>query len=195
MKHKAIMTSGYVLMAFILVFSLYNLGQSMASEKNRSGDYDWDHESKEEYEQNSRRTSVVANPVYKEECGSCHMAYPAQLLPTASWRKMMVGLDDHFGENAELDEASRLEIENYLIDSSASRSYQKLFRNLGDATPMRITELPYFRHEHDEIPSGLVGANKEVSSLSQCNACHRAAERGQFDEDDISIPGFGRWDD
>ena len=123
------------------------------------------------------------------------MAYPAQLLPTASWHKIMQGLDDHFGENAEVDATTRQALEKYLFKASSSRSYQKLFRNLGDQAPLRITELPYFVHEHDEIPSRFIQANDKVSSLSQCNACHQQAERGRFDEDDVIIPGFGRWDD
>jgi hypothetical protein len=132
---------------------------------------------------------------YVEECGSCHMAYPAKLLPERSWRKIMAGLEDHFGENAELDATTRGEIENFLVRESTRPTYRKLFRNLGDATPLRITELPYFVHEHDEIPARFLAGNERVQSLSQCNACHRDAERGRFDEDDVVIPGFGRWDD
>ena len=123
------------------------------------------------------------------------MAYPAQLLPTASWQKVMQGLEDYFGENAEVDATTRQALENYLFKASSSGSYQKLFRNLGNQAPLRITELPYFIHEHDEIPSRFIDANDKVSSLSQCNACHQKAERGQFDEDDVIIPGVGRWDD
>ncbi len=36
---------------------------------------------------------------------------------------------------------------------------------------------------------------KEVGSLSQCNACHRYAEKGSFNEDEIWIKGIDRWDD
>jgi hypothetical protein len=123
------------------------------------------------------------------------MAYPAQLLPPASWQKVMLELENHFGENAEVDATTRQALEDYLLMASSSSSYQKLFRNMGNRAPLRITELPYFVHEHDEIPSRFVQANDKVSSLSQCNACHQQAERGLFDEDDVIIPGFGRWDD
>ena len=107
----------------------------------------------------------------------------------------MSGLENHFGESAELDALASRQIEEYLVRESEHVSYRKLFRNLGDATPLRITGLPYFRHEHDEIPAEFFGGGSKVKSLSQCNACHRAAERGEFDEDDVVIPGFGRWDD
>jgi len=189
------MALGYTLLSAILLFSLYGLGKSLASGGYESDDHDLDHEYHEEYEHNDRQIVGSTDTVYLEECGSCHMAYPAGLLPGKSWPKVMVGLENHFGENAELDVQTRQEIEAYLVGESERASYRKLFRNLGDATPLRITELPYFVHEHDEIPARFVGGNDKVKSLSQCNACHRGAERGRFDEDDVVIPGFGRWDD
>jgi hypothetical protein len=195
MNQKSTMAAGYALMAGILVFSLYGLGQSFASAGFESADHDLDHEAHEEYGHNDRRVVAAGSPVYTEECGSCHMAYPAMLLPGKSWQKIMAGLEDHFGENAELDMATQQEIEAYLVETSARVSYQKLFRNLGDSTPLRITELPYFVHEHDEIPRRFIEDNDQVQSLSQCNACHRDAERGLFDEDDVYIAGVGRWDD
>lgn len=185
MKQKFFMITGFALLAGILVFSFYGIGQSLAS-----GDSDH-----EEYEDHQEFSLMKQNPAYLEECGSCHMAYPPQLLPSESWQKLMLGLEDHFGENSELEEVTSREIENYLTKASGSGSYKKMLRNLGNQTPLRITELPYFIHEHDEIPSKLTQGNDKVSSLSQCNACHQEAERGQFDEDDVYIPGVGRWDD
>jgi len=181
MKQKLTMLFGAILLTSILAFSFYGMGSSYASGKS-------DHDE-------HRYTSVQQNPLYQEECGSCHMAYPAQLLPAGSWRKMMQGLDNHFGENAEVDAATSEAIEAYLVQTSKRGSYRKMLRNIGDRLPLRITELPYFRHEHDEIPSKLVKGNDKVSSFSQCNACHQKAERGQFDEDNVNIPGFGRWHD
>jgi hypothetical protein len=125
------------------------------------------------------------------------MAYPPQLLPPESWGKMMDNLQDHFGESAEVDDETRINIGNFLVYSSTPQrgSYRKMLRNIGQRIPLRITQLPYFVHEHDEIPSRFIQGNDKVGSLSQCNACHRGAEKGSFDEDNIFIPGFGRWDD
>ena len=195
MKAKINLAAGAAVLASILVIGFYGLGQSLASTGYESDNHDLDHEYREEYGDNYRRGAMTNNPAYTEECGSCHMAYPAMLLPQQSWRKIMAGLDDHFGENAELDEVTRGELEDYLVRESGRVSYRKLFRNLGNAAPLRITELPYFVHEHDEIPPRLIAGNDRVRSLSQCNACHRDAQRGRFDEDDVVIPGFGRWDD
>jgi len=195
MKSKTTMAAGYILLAGILSFSFYGLGQSFASGGYEADEHDLDHEYSEEYGDNGRQVSAASDPVYAEECGSCHLAYPAMLLPGESWQKIMAGLEDHFGENAELDAQTRGQIENFLVRESARVSYRKLFRNLGNAAPLRITELPYFVHEHDEIPARFIIGNDQVKSLSQCNACHRDAEKGLFDEDDVVIPGVGRWDD
>jgi hypothetical protein len=155
----------------------------------------------DEYWERTRDVAVVANPVYKDECGSCHMAYPPGLLPGRSWEKMMAGLEDHFGENAELDSATAAELTRYLVEHSADaepqyRRSRHITRDLSsESVPLRITELAYFRHEHDEIPARLVTANPKVNSFSNCNACHQKAELGSFSEREINIPGHGKWDD
>ncbi len=132
--------------------------------------------------------------VYREECGACHVAYPAGLLPAESWSTIMTTLDDHFGENAELSAETTAMISAYLTDNAGKPGRGMLKRLKGDA-PLRITELPYFVRKHDEVPERLVSGNDEVGSFSNCNACHERAESGDFDEDTVSIPGYGRWDD
>ncbi len=44
-------------------------------------------------------------PAYKQECGSCHLAYPPGLLPASSWQRLMGDLPHHFGTDASLDAA------------------------------------------------------------------------------------------
>jgi len=147
-----------------------------------------------------RRESIgfdaPANPRYAEECGDCH---PPGLLPGASWKRIMSGLEDHFGDNAELDPAVQRKLTAYLVAHSAERSHLRraraVTRSLGADAPLRITATRWFRHEHDEIPARWVKDNDKVRSFSQCDACHRDAARGLFDEDNVTIPGHGRWDD
>lgn len=164
------------------------------------GDSDFSWRKIEEYKQRSTDVAAIANPVYQEECGGCHMVYPPGLLPARSWTKLMAGLDDHFGDNAELDAATLQSINEFLLNNSADRSdYRRSlkFSNSikSDDAPVRITQTPYFKHKHDEIPDGMVSANPQLKSFSQCSACHTNAEQGSFDEHDIRIPGYGRWDD
>jgi hypothetical protein len=163
---------------------------------------DSEHDDHEEYKFWQKKPGVkpVSNKLYQEECGSCHFAYQPGLLPAGSWQKIMVRLDDHFGDNAELEPEDNQLIARYLSDFSAEKSsYRrsaKLARSVGTSHyPLRITKIPYFVHEHDEIPSRLVVDNPKVGSLSQCDKCHQTASKGIFSERDISIPGYGKWDD
>lgn len=142
----------------------------------------------------------VDDVLYAEECGSCHMAYPPGLLPARSWEKLMGKLEDHFGDNAELPQEDAAAITGYLVGNAADRSnYRRSLRLAASIapwdTPQRITRIPYFMHEHHEIPPQLVTGNPQVKSLSQCQACHRQAEAGSFNEHEIDIPGYGRVED
>jgi len=140
---------------------------------------------------------VKPNMVYQEECGACHLAYPAGFLPSKSWLKILSSLDDHFGENAELDKETRQVLASYLSQHAMRKSlFNRLLRNFPKGTPTRITELPYFTRKHREIPKKWVENNPKIGSFSQCDKCHEGAARGDFEEDNVRIPGANRgWDD
>lgn len=140
------------------------------------------------------------NPEYVAECGSCHMAYSPGMLPAASWRRVMAGLDDHFGDNAELldqDIASR--IASYLDRNAADRIRKGrspgIARSLAGEAPLRFTETRYFRAKHHEIPPRLVASNPAIGSFSRCEVCHGGAEKGNYDEHAVRMPGVGYWED
>jgi hypothetical protein len=154
----------------------------------------------EAYPQRSAGAVTASAEVYREECGSCHMAYSPRLLPAASWMKIMSGLDKHFGDNAELDAETEKTITGVLLMYSADRSDYRRARRYNSPmqyndAPVRITQMPGFRRAHHEIPGRMVTGNPEVKSFSRCNACHLRAEQGSFNEHDVRIPGYGRWED
>ena len=138
--------------------------------------------------------------LYKTECGGCHMAYPASMLPSASWLGMMGSLEDHFGDNAELDSDTADQIASFLSRNAADEGRgeygERSWRATRDRTPpLRITRTDYFRGQHHEIPAKMVTGNPDVGSFSRCETCHRGAEQGDFDEHGVRIPRYGRWDD
>ena len=146
------------------------------------------------------RPAPATNDLYVRECGSCHFAYQPGWLPAASWKKIMDGLSDHFGDNAELapedPKAVAAHLERNAADRVSDKRSAKVMRSLsGKEPPMRITELPYIRRKHDEIPVRLIRDNPKVEGLAHCNRCHTQADKGAFNEDDVVIPGYGRWDD
>ncbi len=186
-----------LIMTLLLVLAVVFGAQLAASSTTPGRDDDADGE------RMFKRTPDVAavqNDSYREECGSCHMAYPAGLLPARSWQKLMGGLDNHFGDNAELSAELNQALSSYLVANSADaggyRRSEQITRSLGaDAIPLRITDTPFFRHEHDEVPARLVQDNPAVQRFSNCTACHQGAGQGSFREREIDIPGYGRWDD
>jgi hypothetical protein len=135
-------------------------------------------------------TSGAAPPsgadLYASECGSCHVAYPSSLLRRADWSRLIGSLDHHYGVDASLD-----------VDT-----LQAIARHIG-VTPVaasnalaqpRITGQPWFRKEHDEVGESTF-KSASVKSAGNCSACHPGAERGDFDEHSIRMPGGRRHDD
>lgn len=128
----------------------------------------------------------VNDPLVKEECGSCHLAFPASMLPASSWQRMMGELDQHFGENAALDPALAAKITAYLTanagDAAGRRYSAKWLRGVDPASaPQRITALPKWVSEHREVAEA-EWRHQDVRSKANCTACHADAERGYYEE-------------
>ena len=142
----------------------------------------------------------VQNETYRTECGACHIAYPPALLPAAGWTRITDDLGNHFGDDASLDPVTTERIRSYLLAGAADagpglRAHAfAASTGQGDGLP-RITRTRYFLSQHDEIPQRLVSGNPQVRGFSACQACHKGAEQGRFDEDEVQIPGVGRWGD
>lgn len=123
----------------------------------------------------NERVPPVDDPLTAKECGECHMAYQPALLPAASWRRIMADLSNHFGDNASLPKDTAVAIETWLV-TRAGRGH----RNIDEATD-RITKQPWFAREHRF--GGSDRALARAKSLANCEACHRDAARGLYEDD------------
>lgn len=130
------------------------------------------------------RMPPVTDPVVIKECGACHMVYQPGFLPAASWTKIMSDLKNHFGENATLDPAIAQPIEAYLT-ANAARSSRRMRASSGNEPPLRISETAWFKRKHDKrgrsSPENLKRHN--AKTIAQCNACHRYANEGYYEDD------------
>jgi hypothetical protein len=61
--------------------------------------------------------------------------------------------------------------------------------------PLRISQTRWFRAQHHEIPVKMVSNNPGIGNFSRCDACHTRSAQGSFNEHEVRIPGYGRWDD
>ncbi|MEO8544135.1 MAG: diheme cytochrome c [Burkholderiaceae bacterium] len=129
-----------------------------------------------------RTSPAQALPAYQQECGSCHLAYPPGLLPASSWRRIMSGLDQHFGSDASLDAAMAQQIGAWL------QAHGGTTKNVDTAPPQdRITRSAWFERKHRRMPTA-VWQHASVKSAANCVACHTGAAQGDFDEHRLRFP-------
>lgn len=121
-----------------------------------------------------------SNSLWKQECGSCHMAFAPGLLPAESWRKMMGGLDKHFATDASLTPQENREITTFLVNNASNRWH-------ASSSPLRITETSWFQRKHDELADA-VWKRAAIKSPANCAACHPRADKGDFEEHGVRIP-------
>lgn len=123
-----------------------------------------------------------AETAWKTDCGRCHVAYPPRFLPARSWRAIMQGLDRHFGSSAALDSRTAASIAAWL-EANAGREPE------GASAPpeLRITETRWFLQEHQRVPAA-AWRKPAVRSASNCAACHRNADEGDFSGRAARIP-------
>lgn len=142
----------------------------------------------------------VNNTLYLKECGSCHFAYQAGLLPANAWDKMMNNLENHFDTDASLAQEDWVSLSNYLNANSAEKNMQfkrssRIVNSLkNQPIPDSISKTPYMIEKHDEIRPSLI-TQQEVKGIFNCIACHTTADKGIYSSRDIVIPNFGRWKD
>lgn len=121
-------------------------------------------------------------PKYRQECAACHIAYPPDMLPAASWKRLIDNLPHHFGTDASLDPASVNELSAWLAANAGTSR-----RVLAPPPDDRITTSAWFVRQHDEVPAA-VWKRPAVKSPSNCTACHTRADQGDFNEHDVRIP-------
>lgn len=123
---------------------------------------------------------TATNVHWKDECGSCHVAYPPKLLPAESWKGVMGGLDRHFGSDGSLDAATGAEISAFLLENAGKRT--------ATTRPvLRISETGWFKREHDEVPAR-IWKSPAVKSAANCSVCHTQADSGDYSEANIRVP-------
>jgi mono/diheme cytochrome c family protein len=121
---------------------------------------------------------------YQQECAACHIAYPAGMLPAASWQRLMGTLGKHYGADASLDEATTREIGAWLKTQAGT------YKRVSEEPPQdRITKSAWFlqKHRPGEVPPE-VWKRASVGSAANCGACHGNAAQGNFSEREIKIP-------
>ncbi len=121
-------------------------------------------------------------PLYKQECGTCHMAYPPGFLSKPAWGRVMNSLSRHYGTDASLDDTQVREIGQWLNQNGGT--YKRVVNASKDD---RLTTTEWFLRKHREIAPN-VFQRAAIKSPANCTACHTTAAKGDFEEDNVRIP-------
>ncbi len=135
---------------------------------------------------------LADNAVWRDECGSCHLAFHPNLLPSRSWNAIMAGQAQHFGSDLGLEATAKATLLAFATansaDSQQTEASYKIMRSLKPAdSPLRITETPYWIKKHRNITL-VQWQSAPIKSKANCAACHLDAEQGTFLDAAMQIP-------
>jgi cytochrome b len=134
--------------------------------------------------------SATLDPVFDEQCGSCHLAYSPSLAPASTWQGILADLKHHFTADATLTPDMVQHLRVYLDNNDATHwdtLPSHLFRTPAPNGSLRITDTPGWERAHRHIPDR-VFASKPVRRKSACEACHADAASALFAPQSIAIP-------
>lgn len=135
---------------------------------------------------------LADSPLWRDECGSCHLAFHPNLLPARSWKQLLAEQGTHFGADLALDAATIDALRAFAVNNAAENTRtEAAFKILSSlqpqAKPLRITETPYWIKKHEEIAAADWRLHS-VKSKVNCAACHLDAEAGTFEDAAMRIP-------
>ena len=118
--------------------------------------------------------SSLGQELYLENCTSCHLPIPAQVLPREKWREILNNPDDHYGQRL----PTAIKVRARLIWTYLGRESRPL--NAGETLPFGISDSRYFKALHPlvELPV--------PTSHQSCALCHPGAKN--LDYQNISNP-------
>lgn len=130
----------------------------------------------------------MKNELFVSECGSCHTLYPPSLLPKHSWKIVMNDLENHFGDDASLQQDENISILSFLLQNSAETSSMeaswKILDSIKNKDIIAISKTNFWKNRHEEIPK-MVFDHKNVRSKANCKACHSDIEKGLIEDENI----------
>ncbi|TLP39192.1 cytochrome C [Arcobacter arenosus] len=116
------------------------------------------------------------------------LCIPPHLLPKKSWVKLMGDLENHFGDDASLDENDTKVILDFLVKNSAENSTMQgslnFLKSIEDKDIIAMSQTQFWKKTHRDIPKDLFNHN-DIKSKANCKACHTDIEKGLIENENI----------
>ncbi len=110
----------------------------------------------------------LGKELYLENCASCHIPLPPEVLPTETWRRILLEPEQHYGTQIEQPIGPSLQaIWNYLL--TYSRPEVK-----GKPLPYRVSESRFFKALHPRVKL------PETVKSASCVTCHPGAAQYNY---------------
>ncbi|WP_341732250.1 diheme cytochrome C [Microcoleus sp. EPA2] len=109
----------------------------------------------------------LGQQLYLENCATCHIGLPPQVLPTETWRRLLQD-PQHYGQTLKLlVDPPRLLVWNYL--QTFSRPQQK-----EEELAYRVASSRYFKALHPKVKMS------QPANISSCVTCHPGVSQYNF---------------
>lgn len=109
----------------------------------------------------------LGQQLYLENCATCHLAVPPEVLPTQTWQRLLQD-SQHYGTKIKpLVDPPRLLVWNYL------RTFSRPL-NKDEEIPFRTQDSRFFKALHPKVKL------PNPANLSSCISCHPSANEFNF---------------
>ncbi|MBD2439696.1 cytochrome C [Nostoc sp. FACHB-110] len=109
----------------------------------------------------------LGQEIYRENCGTCHIAIPPEVLPTQTWKNLLED-SQHYGTQVQpLVDPGRILVWRYL--STFSRTQLQ-----DEETPYRLNKSRFFSALHPKVKL------PRPVQLDSCVSCHPSASEFNF---------------
>ncbi|MDX2273447.1 MAG: hypothetical protein NW237_16045 [Cyanobacteriota bacterium] len=117
--------------------------------------------------QSSLTQAQIEQSNYVQACGSCHLALPAEVMPSQTWQRLLLD-NNHYGQQIPLPTGVPLQLAwNYLKQNSKSLLTR-------ESVPFRLADSRYFKALHLQVDF------PRPVRVTSCVDCHLGTDQGNF---------------
>ena len=117
------------------------------------------------------------NSDFAHECAQCHTLYAPFMQTSDKHEKIMANLENHFGDDASIDDEINERILEFLRQNSAEKSDSKWAIKFAKNDDIAITSSPFWQKAHESLDKEIFKRDK-IKSKANCAACHENIEKG-----------------
>ena len=105
------------------------------------------------------------NSDFAHECAQCHTLYAPFMQTSDKHEKIMANLENHFGDDASIDDETNKKILEFLRQNSAEKSSSKWAIKFAKNDDIAITSSPFWQKAHENLNKAIFKRDKKQTAL------------------------------